>query len=800
MFLARVTAFVFVGVFGLPSTVESMKTEAKVCNITSGHLKFLVNDLPTTFGLNTCVANNAGTIVKAVASTLWSSCGVLDIYDLFRNKDIQKLHQLMVSIAANPAKISPLVYEYMANQTVGTMDNLCDAFSDAIGPCGEKVIPKLLPALLKDDVCCAQISELIELLNIVVPPNRKLDFYVVNELIDGANRFFCSKKGDVSCGYDMYSQLTSMYTVETFDFFHHVVFPFMTIGGGDKCAGLSGKSYTDTASRTRAKTINFGCCIHQMRPLIQTFQAAFKYITSDNFWDIVSGMVVFDAARGKFVDTLAGTESCEFEGDKCKDPKGMADDIKMLRHPGTAKSDMNELIDTDCKMVGKCNGDNTICSQVCETGSVVVPTWLRSTLEYQQNLAFKGPLCLAQIPASHNSAITLANGFGNRDQLFNRNASPHKPWSYTKTNNQMLSLTDQLNVGIRFVEIDTHYFLNDLHTGHCGNLESKTLSEIAALFGKTLSNYGQYNWGPELLGCFPSVSGIKASEQPLTRDTFKEIKAWIDTNPNEFVFVYVDTADDMKRTRKFGAIDVLLTEVFGELLVPREMLDDLALHYWKGASISNFQKAGYQVLALSNAKTRVAFNLHKVCNNVEELRADFLDHVPDKNHEINGITIYSEYNWIRTWSEQLRYISLSASGRLTRDLPVLYDAKTIPKFLRWDLNLIALDNVDISKMTALVWSWAEDEPSTTDPDAYVFMNANGRWVASTTARKRFRACWNEQKLTWSIEPFAMRCSSQTTFKGPTDPYQNHLLHQLLVAQKIKGTSVVINVKIPSGTK
>ncbi|KAE9289420.1 hypothetical protein PF008_g25890 [Phytophthora fragariae] len=794
MNLRRFAASVFVGFLGFTSTSPQVQVQAQECKAKDNTFGFLVDKLPTAYGLNTCVANNVGTIGRAIASTIFSSCGMLDVYDVVKNKDLTNLFTLFKDIAAKPGDMSPIIYNYMAAQNDDSVDNLCDAFSGALGPCGQKVLPKLIPAFQKDNVCCGEISDLIDLLNIVVPPTKNQMFFILNELIDGFNRFLCSKKGDNSCGLDMFQQLTKMYTVDNFDFFEHVVMPFMTVGQGEECSGLAGNPYKNTASQKSATTINFGCCVHQMRPLIQTIQSAVKNVVSDEMWDIASGMVSFTAPNG-FVDTLTGTTSCEFDGDSCKDPKGITDDVGMTREVGSKEPGKNDLVDTKCTLEDKCSGDKSVCSQVCKRGSVVVPDWLKSTLAYQRNLANSGPFCFAQIPASHNSAITLADGFGNRDQLFNKNLNPDKWYSYLKTNNQVLSMTDQLDIGIRFIEIDTHFFLNDLHTGHCGNLGSDAVAGFFAALGRTLGNYGKYNWGPELLGCFPSISGIKASEQPLTKDSMDEIKAWLNANPTEFVVVYLDTGSDIKRSDKFGAIDTLFTDTFGDLLVPLSALDDLAKGKWTGGSINDFINAGHQVLALTNAKTKAAYSLYDMCTAEKDLTVEFIDDLPDAKRQINGITIYSNTNWIRSWSEQLRYISLAATGALTHKFPVFLDAESIPKYLRWNLNLIALDNADVAKMAAQVWSWAENEPSTTVSGAYVLMDKDGRWVASTKAKKGTRACWDSSKLAWSIVDFAKGCPTGTAFTAPTDPYQNYLLHEALVAQKIADTSLVINATL-----
>ncbi|CAI5739204.1 unnamed protein product [Hyaloperonospora brassicae] len=791
MNLRRWALSVFVGFFGLTSTTSLSKVQASECQNTNKIFNFLVDNLPTAYGLNTCVANNVGEFGKALASTIFSKCSLLDVYDVIKNEDFHNFVGLLKSIMEKPTEISRLMYEYMLYHSDDAMDDLCDAFSGTFGPCGGKLIPSLLPVLQKDDKCCAEFSDMIDMLNILIAPDKSMGYFMVNELINGFNQMLCSKTGRYSCGLHIFKSYTRMYTLENFDFFQHMVMPFMTIGAGEECAAFSGKPYTDTASKKTATTIDYGCCVHHIRNFIQTIQGAVKNAVGDSIWDVVGGMVSLTAPDGAFVDTLSGTLECQY--DRCKNPKGMAGDVGMHRPVGANDPGKNNLVDTNCILVEKCSGDKSVCSRVCEKGSVYVPVWLKSTLAYQRNLAFSGPICLAQLPATHNSAITLADGFGNRDQLFNKNLDADKPWSYLMTNNQVLSLTDQLDIGIRFLEIDVHFFLNDLRNGHCGNLDMPGLMGFIETFGKTLGNYGVFTWGPELLGCFPSTSGIKASDQPLIRDSLDEVKAWLNAHPTEFVVLYMDTAPEMKRLDKLGAMDGLLNETFGDLLVPFEPLDRFGFDHWKGGSINELIDAGHQVLALANSKTSSAYRLHDLCAQ-RELIMKHIDDMPNENRQIGGLTVYGS-SWIRAWGEQLRYISLSPSGLFSRALPVHMDTKSIPKFLRWNINFIALDNADISKMAAYVWSWEVDEPSITEDGVSVFMNEQGRWMTSMDATKEFRACWNGTQLEWSIVRFKEDCPPGTTFTAPTDPYQNYLLHQALGANGVVGTSLVINATL-----
>ena len=118
----------------------------------------------------------------------------------------------------------------------------------------------------------------------------------------------------------------------------------------------------------------------------------------------------------------------------------------------------------------------------------------------QLELSRRLPLCYASLIGTHNSGITLADGYGNLDLAYQhyfrwiswvvsrylgchcfaslqllapsacdlcpRDKAAGHPFTsflqasdaYLQTNNQYLSLTDQMNLGVRIVELDTHFF------------------------------------------------------------------------------------------------------------------------------------------------------------------------------------------------------------------------------------------------------------------------------------------------------------------------------------------------------
>ncbi|KAG3200540.1 hypothetical protein JG687_00009647 [Phytophthora cactorum] len=431
MKFGRVVASLTLCIMGLASS----SSEATTCTASA------LSILPSTYNhLNVCVSNNLYSVLLALSASP-STCSLTDLLALESDTQILNLVLLIEDIVASPSSMSSLVYSYMADTSSSDMNDFCTTLNTAISPCLLSLLPTLLPVFEADTTCCSEVSDLIDLVNFFVPSNVTTNSFVLSELVNGVNQFFCSSIGDTTCGYNMFSQMTSTYTTSDFTLLESVVMPFVTISSGEECTAMKGESYTDTASLASASTINYSCCIDHMRPLIESIQDGFEYFFDDTTVDILNGMIDFSATGGKFVDSVPGTASCTWT-DTCSDPAYLIAQQTATRTPGTDDPGKNDIEDITCTMVDKCNSAGTVCSSVCEKGTASISSWLNQTLAYQRNLAFSGQLCYAQIPSTHNSAITLADGYGNRDQLFNANLDSDKSYSYLKTNNHVLSLTD----------------------------------------------------------------------------------------------------------------------------------------------------------------------------------------------------------------------------------------------------------------------------------------------------------------------------------------------------------------------
>ncbi|TMW64362.1 hypothetical protein Poli38472_012984 [Pythium oligandrum] len=748
--------------------------------------------LPSDFGIDTCVGNNLG----ALLGKLNTKCTLTSVFQLTQSASLKKFASLVSDILAAPEKLSATLYAHMSATGDAEMDAFCSDWNNLVSPCAAAVVPGFLSMIDSDMTCCSQVSDLSDMLNLVVPPNISKESFVLTEVINGVNQLMCTKRSDTqkTCGASIFKQLTTKYTQDNFRVLDSFLLPFITASAGQECNAFQGLDYTNSASLKPAeKGIDFSCCASGVRPLLESVQAGFQYVTGGDAFEFLNGVVDFADSAAKFVNAIKSTGDCTFNA-TCTAPSGLTNYTTREITPGTNKPKTNELKDTECNRVQKCDASGKVCSEICEKGSVTQPAWVKQTLKYQRKLAYKGPMCFAQIPATHNSAINLAEGFGNRDQLMNANLNPKKAYSYMKTNNHVLSITDQLNIGVRFLEVDVHYFLDELRTAHCGNLGSNSIQILYSVFKEQLVKYGDIVWTPNLLGCFPSLSGIAANEQRLFREAMDEIKAWMDKeeNKDELVMVYLDSGGELNDLKKFPDVDKVLTDVFGDLLVPLSDLNALAAAGWQGNNVTlqNFIDSGRRVIAMANDKTSVAFG-RDLCKGQQILGTQYINTLPDASRTIGGKKIYSSDYMLRSYQSNLRYISLTEGGALSPELPTLLTPENVYNYVRWNVNLVAPDGLDSATMRSQIWSWAENEPSVTTSDATVFIQADGRWRASTSVAKTQKACWNASALKWSIVGFVDACDAGFTFTAPVDPYQNHLLQQELIAQQIKD-AVVIN--------
>ena len=211
-----------------------------------------------------------------------------------------------------------------------------------------------------------------------------------------------------------------------------------------------------------------------------------------------------------------------------------------------------------CEKKKICNG-NLMCAEVCQRGTVKVDSWIVDTLNYQRNLQKNDKMIYLEMPSSHNSAITEADGYGIEKYYVSALQGGSNLDSGDDLHEgvcQYLSLTDQLRMGIRHLEIDIWWGPADQEIQVCHSLtpNEDLVNEINSL---STAKGIDLMWDPKNTSCL-------GTRRPLS-DVFNEIKTWmlLPENVNEFLILYYDTKWYLTN-KQVEATNELMKSIFGD--------------------------------------------------------------------------------------------------------------------------------------------------------------------------------------------------------------------------------------------
>lgn len=337
--------------------------------------------------------------------------------------------------------------------------------------------------------------------------------------------------------------------------------------------------------------------------------------------------------------------------------------------------------------------------------------WLTNALEAQHHLGDTLPFRDAMWVGTHNSFNTAAN----------------TPPSLSNTDsNQHLSLAQQLALGIRGIEIDVHW----LPSVWAGGANAPVVCH----------------------GRPPSELNIGCTDERLLDAELAPVAQWVADNPDDVVLIYVE--DNIGAPAGYDAAADAVARTLGDHVYrppaaqPCQVLP-LTLHR------ADVLAAHKQVVIMSGCGSS-AWNATVFDDSIrsEEGNPDFAGFPactsPSVQRADYGTKLVRFY-------EDSTFVSTAVAGgdpghRLTTD--------TINAMVRCGVNLFGLDQVDPndSRLAAMVWSWAPNEPSATGacavdgsdnrfhavpcsgaPLPFACVDTNGRWYISTVTRPRWDA-------------------------------------------------------------
>eukprot|EP00158_Paraphelidium_tribonemae_P003275 Partr_v1_DN26016_c1_g1_i1_m414 putative NA len=213
------------------------------------------------------------------------------------------------------------------------------------------------------------------------------------------------------------------------------------------------------------------------------------------------------------------------------------------------------------RMISRCNLD--MCQMVCDQ---LIP----STLEMHHHLtAFQNKLQLDfgildyTMVGTHNSFISNANDIGLEELAIEAIFDHSRLYNYSRTvvANQRLSVTNQLLLGVRHLEVDIHRLYavsgRDIKICHWDvappNLifyveraQSEKESALVLMDDKQPVN-SRKKWNKSWLGCHHGSRSVQ--------DGFEEIQRFLAANPNEFITMYLDSRTDAR------FVDLMVTAI-----------------------------------------------------------------------------------------------------------------------------------------------------------------------------------------------------------------------------------------------
>jgi hypothetical protein len=430
-------------------------------------------------------------------------------------------------------------------------------------------------------------------------------------------------------------------------------------------------------------------------------------------------------------------------------PTAPCDAVSPIAIPCVALGKTFDAVSAECRRVGI---PDTLCilplaHNVTQAArDAYLQSWVHQAAKFQYALGDPLPLRDAQWLGTHNSFNSLAESFtvSNLDS------------------NQQLSLTQQLDLDMRSIELDLHF-----------------IPRLELLGGRAVTVcHGQ---GPELgdLGC---------TFEPLFTTVLPKIAAWLNApaHSDEVVLLYLE--DEMKNPAAYAStistLDKVLRRPDGSSLIyrpdPAARAANGCTPLPLGASRDDVRAAGARVVLVGSCAPGWSADVFDWnATHVEGGSASAYQPYPACDATY-GAGVY-DAKLVRYFEDSTLVSALLDPTRPAANPEALTPAK-VRSMTDCGVNLFGFDQIlpEDGRIQASLWSWAPDEPRTANGGC-TLQGADGRWLAAACAGAHPAAC--VANGTWSVTgPVAFAdapaaCSALgATFGLPRAGDQNSRLH------------------------
>lgn len=325
-------------------------------------------------------------------------------------------------------------------------------------------------------------------------------------------------------------------------------------------------------------------------------------------------------------------------------------------------------------------------------------SWVHQALGLQQSLTATAPLWAEQIPHTHNSFNSSAYRVPTDGQ-----APSYYPTLTNQDPNQVYSLADQLNMDVRFLELDLHWWPSPYG-------DASTGGRWVTLCHGDSGNPAQFH-----VGC--------TDDRPL-QDGLAEIRGWMQAHPDQFVFIYFeDQLNGDPQAHEIAA--QLISQAFDQgpaaptIYKPFHPCDDMPL----GTSQAAMQATGAHLLIVGNCDAASGMGtawgtlVHSrgpgwdeggdpSTYGADQCRSDTAEHHPGA---------FRRYFGDDTW----------LTAMVSRDQNITAD--NVAAMTACGVNIIGMDQLtpDDGRLAAEVWSWAPSQPAVGSGDCALQEGSTG---------------------------------------------------------------------------
>ena len=375
-------------------------------------------------------------------------------------------------------------------------------------------------------------------------------------------------------------------------------------------------------------------------------------------------------------------------------------------------------------------------------------SWLHRAARFQYRLGNSLPLLRSQWVGTHNSFNSV-------------NGSPTA--SHTDSN-QQLSLTQQLDVDMRALELDLHY----IPTAAAGGAKAVVVCH----------------------GLGPDQANFGCTTEPRFSEVLPEIGNWLKAHPKQVLLLYLEDelGDPAGYTETLSVLDSVLKRADGSSLIyrpsPSEITSKGCANLPLGVSRDDVRARGAQVVLVGNCRSGWAADVYSWDDNHVE-SGSTPDYKPfpacDKTYprsvyDAKLVRYFEDSTFVSAATDPGQSPEQQQANALT--------PARVGDMTRCGVNLFGFDQLlpHDGRIEASIWSWTKDQPKAGAGGRCAVQRKDGRWLTRPCAARHRAACraadggWvlSAKAVPWPGARSACR-AVDGNFDLPRSGYENSLL-------------------------